>query len=156
MLFFDVTTLYFERIDTDELRALGFSKDCKFKEVQVVLALVTTTKGLPITYKLFPGNTYEGGGTLMEMVKDLQTQYAIKHILLVADRAMFNEDNLSFMESLGIQYIVAAKLKALPKSLKADILHADYNEEVMEDELHGLKESERPYSPLRLKKIHQH
>jgi transposase len=141
VLFFDVTTLYFESIDTDELRAFGFSKDCKFKEVQVVLALVTTTKGLPITYKLFPGNTYEGG-TLVEMVKDLQTQYAIKNILLVADRAMFNEENLSSMESLGIQYIVAAKLKALPKSLKSDILHADYNEEVIGDELHGLKEFE--------------
>lgn len=141
VLFFDVTTLYFESIDTDELRAFGFSKDCKFKEVQVVLALVTTTKGLPITYKLFPGNTYEGG-TLVEMVKDLQTQYAIKNILLVADRAMFNEENLSFMESLGIQYIVAAKLKTLSKSLKSDILHADYKEEVIGDELHWLKEFE--------------
>ena len=141
VLFFDVTTLYFESIDTDELRAFGFSKDCKFKEVQVVLALVTTTKGLPITYKLFPGNTYEGG-TLVEMIKDLQTQYAIKNILLVADRAMFNEENLSFMESLGIQYIVAAKLKTLSKSLKSDILHADYKEEVIGDELHWLKEFE--------------
>ena len=141
VLFFDVTTLYFESIDTDKLRAFGFSKDCKFKEVQVVLALITTTKGLPITYKLFPGNTYEGG-TLMEMVKDLQTQYAIKNILLVADRTMFNEENLSFMESLGIQYIVAAKLKTLSKSLKSDILHADYKEEVIGDELHWLKEFE--------------
>jgi transposase len=141
VLFFDVTTLYFESIDTDELRAFGFSKDCKFKEVQVVLALVTTTKGLPITYKLFPGNTYEGG-TLVEMVKDLQTQYAIKNILLVADRAMFTEENLSSLESLGIQYIVAAKLKALPKSLKSDILQADYTEEVMGDKMHWLKEFE--------------
>ena len=141
VLFFDVTTLYFESIDTDELRAFGFSKDCKFKEVQVVLALVTTTKGLPITYKLFPGNTYEGG-TLVEMIKDLQTQYAIKNILLVADRAMFTEENLSSMESLGIQYIVAAKLKTLPKSLKSDILHADYTEEVIGNEMHWLKEFE--------------
>jgi len=158
VLFFDVTTLSFESIETDELRAFGFSKDCKFKEVQVVLALVTTTKGLPITYKLFPGNTYEGG-TLVEMVKDLQTQYAVNNILLVADRAMFNEENLSFMDSLGIQYIVAAKLKTLPKSLKSDILHADYNEEVVGDELHWLKEFEHKsrrlvvgYSAKRAKK----
>lgn len=143
VLFFDVTTLYFESIETDELRAFGFSKDCKFKEVQVVLALVTTTKGLPITYKLFPGNTYEGG-TLVEVVKDLQTQYAINNILLVADRAMFNEENLSQMERLGIQYIVAAKLKALPKSLKSEILHSEYNDQstVIGDELHWLKEFE--------------
>jgi transposase len=143
VLFFDVTTLYFESIETDELRAFGFSKDCKFKEVQVVLALVTTTQGLPITYKLFPGNTYEGG-TLVEVVKDLQTQYAINNILLVADRAMFNEENLSQMERLGIQYIVAAKLKALPKSLKSEILHSEYNDQstVIGDELHWLKEFE--------------
>lgn len=141
VLFFDVTTLYFESSEADELRAFGFSKDCKFKEVQVVLALVTTTKGLPITYKLFPGNTYEGG-TLVDMVKDLQTEYAINNILLVADRAMFNEENLSQMESLGIQYIVAAKLKALSKSLQSDILHAEYHEEVIGDELHWLKEFE--------------
>jgi transposase len=140
VLFFDVTTLYFESI---ELRTFGFSKDCKFKEVQVVLALVTTTQGLPITYKLFPGNTYEGG-TLVEVVKDLQTQYAINNILLVADRAMFNEENLSQMERLGIQYIVAAKLKALPKSLKSEILHSEYNDQstVIGDELHWLKEFE--------------
>jgi transposase len=141
VLFFDVTTLYFESIETDELRAFGFSKDCKFKEVQVVLALVTTTKGLPITYKLFPGNTYEGG-TLVEMVKDLQIEYTINNILLVADRAMFNEENLSQMESLGIQYIVAAKLKALQKSLKYDILHSEYHAAVIGDELHWLKEFE--------------
>jgi len=158
VLFFDVTTLYFESIETDELRAFGFSKDCKFKEVQVVLALVTTTKGLPITYKLFSGNTYEGS-TLVEMVKDLQTEYAINNILLVADRAMFNEENLSQMESLGIQYIVAAKLKALPKSLKSDILHSDYQAAVIGDDLHWLKEFEHKsrrlivgYSSKRAKK----
>ncbi|HRS98051.1 MAG TPA: IS1634 family transposase [Smithella sp.] len=158
VLFFDVTTLYFESITTDELREFGFSKDCKFKEVQIVLALVTTSKGLPITYRLFPGNTYEGG-TLVEMVKDLQTQYAIDNILLVADRAMFNEENLFQMESLGVQYIVAAKLKTLPRDLKSDILHADYHAAVIENELHWLKEFEHKsrrlivgYSARRAKK----
>jgi transposase len=141
ILFFDVTTLYFESFATDELRNFGFSKDCKFKEVQVVLALVTTTKGLPITYKLFPGNTYEGG-TLVEMVQDLQTQYNINNVLLVADRAMFNEENLTQMESLGIKYIVAAKLKGLPRSLQSDILHADYHTDVIGDELYWLNEFE--------------
>ena len=158
VLFFDVTTLYFESIETDELRDFGFSKDCKFKEVQVVLALVTTTKGLPITYRLFPGNTYEGG-TLVGMVQDLQTQFTIDNILLVADRAMFNEENLSQMESLGIQYIVAAKLKALPRNLKTDIFQAEYKADVIGDELHWLKEFEHKsrrlvvgYSSKRAKK----
>lgn len=68
ILFFDVTTLYFESFDEDELRRFGLSKDCKFKETQIVLALVTNDQGVPITYELFPGNQYEGG-TLIEIVK---------------------------------------------------------------------------------------
>ena len=60
VLFFDVTTLYFESINQDELREFGFSKDCKFKEVQVVLSLITTEYGIPIGYEIFQENTFEG------------------------------------------------------------------------------------------------
>ena len=69
VLFFDVTTLYFESVESDELRAFGYSKDSKFKEVQVVLALVTTTDGLPITYELFAGNT------LVTMIENMQKNF---------------------------------------------------------------------------------
>ena len=61
ILFFDVTTLYFESFTPDELREFGFSKDCKFKETQVVLALVTNFEGHPLTYELFPGTQMRGG-----------------------------------------------------------------------------------------------
>lgn len=121
VLFFDVTTLAFESNKTDDLRDFGFSKDCKFNESQVVLALVTTTGGQPITYKLFPGNTYEGH-TLLKMVKELKTEYHIRNILLVADRAMLSEENLSLMEEENINYIVASRLKSLPKKTKQQIL----------------------------------
>ena len=43
-MFYDATTLHFESFTPDEMRAFGFSKDCKFKETQVVLALVTITR----------------------------------------------------------------------------------------------------------------
>lgn len=51
VVFFDVTTLYFESFEADELRNFGFSKDCKFNQTQVVLALVTNREGIPITYE---------------------------------------------------------------------------------------------------------
>ncbi|KJR42609.1 transposase, IS4 family protein [Candidatus Magnetoovum chiemensis] len=59
VLLFDVTTLYFYSFDDDELRKFGFSKDCKFKETQIMLALAVTTDGLPIDYLVFTGDTYE-------------------------------------------------------------------------------------------------
>ena len=140
VLFFDVTTLYFESVVKDELRDFGYSKDCKFKETQVTLALVTSTDGLPITYEVFPGNMYEGH-TLLKMVKKLKEQYTLATILLVADRAMFTNANLDGMDEEGVNYIVASRLRSLSKDIKEDIISSsDYTAAVVENELHWVKE----------------
>ena len=107
ILFFDVTTLYFESTKQDELRDFGFSKDCKFKEVQVVLSLITTDYGMPISYELFPGNTFEGS-TLIETIKQVKITYNVDNITMVADRGMFSEKNLQVLEEENIQYVVGA------------------------------------------------
>jgi transposase len=121
VMFYDVTTLYFESFKPDDLRHQGFSKDCKFKETQVVLALATTNEGLPLTYELFPGNTSEGK-TLIVVIEKMKIKYGAEKIQLVADRAMFSKINLSTLDALGVEYIVAAKLKTLPKEFKEKIL----------------------------------
>ena len=121
VLFFDVTTLYFESFTPDELRKSGFSKDNKVKETQVVLALVTNSEGHPISYELFPGNTSEGQ-TLVSAVKKLKSDFNVRSVALVADRAMFSEKNLKFMEEAGFQYVVAARLKSLDRQRKEWIL----------------------------------
>jgi transposase len=141
VLFFDVTTLYFESIVRDELKEFGFSKDCKFNQSQVTLALVTTKEGLPITYKLFPGNTYEGH-TLLAMATELKRDYRVDEMVLVADRAMFTKDNLKLMDKLGMKYIVAAKLKTLPAKKKEEILSSDFKLTCMSEELHWVQEFE--------------
>ena len=126
VLFFDVTTLYFESAAVDELRAFGFSKDCKFKEVQVLLALVTNHEGCPLSYELFPGNTQEGGA-LIKTMEQLKKRFSVRRATVVADRAMFSEKNLQFMDESGFEYVVAAKLRALPKDLREDILGSGLN-----------------------------
>jgi len=115
--FFDVTTLYFESFTPDELRSSGFSKDNKFKETQVMLALITTTEGLPIGYELFPGNTYEGN-TLIRVVEQIERNYDIANMFIVADRAMFTRSNLDKLSEMKVKFIVAAKLKTLNKTFK--------------------------------------
>lgn len=125
VLLFDVTTLYFESFDSDELRNFGFSKDCKFKETQIVLALVTNNKGIPLTYEIFPGNEGEGK-TLIRVIKQIKENYEIKNVVMVADRAMFVEENLSLLEEEGINYIVAAKLKTMKKAIKDKFIGDNY------------------------------
>lgn len=121
LVFFDVTTLYFESEQVDELRAYGYSKDHRFNTTQVVLALATNEDGLPLGYELFSGNTAEVK-TLLKAIDSWSTYFKVKDVCFVADRAMFSRDNLKALDSSGYNYIVAAKLRALNKDTKAKIL----------------------------------
>jgi hypothetical protein len=60
LLFYDVTTLYFEADYGDELRETGFSKDGKHSQPQVVLGLLVSKEGYPLSYSVFNGSQYEG------------------------------------------------------------------------------------------------
>ena len=127
ILLFDVTTLYFESTKSSDLRKFGFSKDGKSKEVQVVLALLTDSNGLPITYEVFPGNTSETK-TFISSIEKIKESYGIKKVRVTADRAMFSDKNLSYFESKGSlkdgfsEYIVACPLRKLSKRQKEKIL----------------------------------
>ena len=119
--FFDVTTLYFESFVPDELRVCGYSKDNKVKETQVVLAVMTTTDGLPLDYELYPGNTYEGG-TLLASVEELRKKYEVVSATIVADRGMFSKKNLNELTEKEIDFVVSAKLKNMEAEMTDKIL----------------------------------
>lgn len=138
VIFFDVTTLYFESFEADELRNFGFSKDHKFNQTQIVIALIVNQKNLPISYEVFSGNTQEGT-TLINMISYVKNNYSVKNITLVADRAMFTENNLKTMENESISYVVACKLRALNKELKSQILQDDYKLTYLEDQCFWIK-----------------
>lgn len=122
LMLFDVTTLYFESTDDDELRQFGYSKDQKFHTTQIVLALATASNGLPIGYRLFPGSTADVS-TLITAIQEWKTIIPVGEVRLVADRAMMTEKNLQFLEEQKIQYVVAAKLRKQPPSIREQILN---------------------------------
>lgn len=114
MMLFDVTTLYFESVDVDELRAFGYSKDQKYHCTQVVLALATDDDGLPIGYELFAGNTAEVK-TLLACMQRWQHSLKIDKLSFVADRALCSRANLAALEAASWPYVVAMPLR---RSLK--------------------------------------
>ena len=118
---YDVTTLYFESFDEDELRQNGYSKDNKFKETQVVLALATTPEGLPLWYETYPGKTWEGG-TLSDFSKDWKKRARGVPGVIAADSGMFNKANLAELKENGLRYVLGAPLKKLSKGEKEQIL----------------------------------
>ena len=74
VMFYDCTTLYFESFTEDGLRLFGYSKDHKFNQGQVLLALMVTNEGLPVGYDVFPGNMYEGN-TFKKAIEKIKERY---------------------------------------------------------------------------------
>jgi len=114
--FFDCTTLYFESFTEDELMQKGYSKDNKFNQPQVLLALLATASGLPIGYEVYPGSTFEGH-TLKDAIDKLRIKYELEQIIFTANSGLLSKMNLEYLESNGIKYIVGARLKNLPSKI---------------------------------------
>lgn len=116
LLFYDVTTLYFETFEEDELRKNGFSKDNKSQQPQILVALMVTKQGFPIAYEVFSGNTFEGH-TIIPVVKDFINKHNVKDFTVVADAAMISAENVEMLLENDINYIVGARLGNLPDKL---------------------------------------
>lgn len=121
VIFYDCTTLYFESFTEDELKENGYSKDMKFNQPQVLLALMVTRQGFPIGYDLYSGSCFEGH-TLENAIKKLEEKFQVNNLVFVADSAMLNDDNLALLENLGKTYIVGARIKNTDKELQKQIL----------------------------------
>jgi len=121
LVFYDCTTLYFESFSEDDLRKNGFSKDLKFNQPQIVLGLVATKEGIPIDYEVFPGNTFEGN-TVERAIDQIKNKYNIDKVVFVADSAMIKIPNQAYFEKNGLHYIIAARLKNMPRKWKEKIL----------------------------------
>jgi len=135
VIYFDATTLYFESFNEDEFKRNGYSKDLKFNQPQVVLALMVTKEGLPIGYEAFSGDTFDGH-TLIPSLAILREKYNIDKVVFVADSGMFNNSNLEELEKLEehkFNYIVGARIKNLSKSIKEQILNKENYKELNSD-----------------------
>lgn len=120
LLLYDVTTLYFETFEQDELRKNGFSKDSKSQQPQILVALMVTKEGFPISYEVFAGNTFEGH-TIIPVIKNFITKNNVKDFTVVADAAMISAENTKALNENAINYIVGARLANLSATLIAEI-----------------------------------
>jgi transposase len=121
-MFYDVSTLYFETAKTDDLREPGFSKDGKTAESQVVLGLLVSEGGYPLSYSLFNGSQYEGY-TMIPMIDDFKQRFDLgEDFVVVADSGLMSEDNVKLLRSAGYKYIIGARIKSEKKAVKDWIL----------------------------------
>src|SRR3972149_1846000 len=120
LVFFDVTTLYFEtfKVDKDNFRKPGFSKDGKHQQPQILVSLVVTKEGYPIAADIFEGNTFEGH-TIIPVILNFKNLHKITNLTIVADAGMLSQKNTQKLTEKNLNYIVGARLSSLPlKTIK--------------------------------------
>lgn len=120
LMFYDVTTLYFETFTEDELRKNSFSKDNKSQQPQIVVALMVTPEGFPVGYEVFSGNTFQGR-TLIPVIRSFIKTHDVDHFAVVADAAMISTENVDALRAKKINYIVGPRLGNIPSELLEQI-----------------------------------
>jgi transposase len=121
IVFYDVTTLYFEIESEDELRKTGFSKDGKHQNPQIVLGLLVAKQGYPLAYEIFEGKKFEGH-TMMPILNTFKEKYKIPELLVVADAGLLSKENIRQLTENGYKYILGARLKSSSEAIKQAVL----------------------------------
>lgn len=124
LMFYDVTTLYFESGNKDVLREPGFSKDGKTAESQIVLGLLVSRDGYPLSYCIFNGSQYEGY-TMIPVIDDFIQRFSLSDFVIVADAGLMSRRNVKLMEDAGYKYIIGARIHTESAALKEWILNQD-------------------------------
>ena len=127
VVFYDMTTLYFEASDEDDLRKTGFSKDGRHQNPQIFIGLLVGLGGYAIGYDIFEGNTYEGH-TLIPFLEKMEQKFKLGKLVVIADSGLLSNENIAALETNGYEYIIGARLKSEPGRIKTEILQHAFND----------------------------
>ena len=117
VVFYDVTTVYFEIDNEDELRKTGFSKEGKHQNPQIVLGLLVSKNGYPLAYDVFEGNKFEGH-TMLPVIDSFKTEYNLKQPIIVADSGLLSNQNIEELREKNYEFILGARIKSETRSIK--------------------------------------
>jgi len=109
LVYYDVTNYYFEIDKEDDLRKKGAEKNHR-KDPIVQMGLLLDKLSLPISYKLFPGNTHDSQ-TLMPVLTEIKRKFGVHRIITVADKGLNSGDNIAYATVLGDGYIYSKSVR---------------------------------------------
>jgi len=108
LLFYDVSSTYFEGDGVCELARYGYSRDHRDDRAQILVGLAVTQEGFPITHQVLPGDTVDVT-TVQPMAQELKARFGLERPVLVADRGMVSAENLAALEAQGFRYVLALR-----------------------------------------------
>lgn len=126
VVFYDMTTLYFEAEDEDDLRKTGFSKDGKHSNPQIFIGLLVGTGGYAIGYDIYEGNIFEGH-TLIPFLEKISSKFNLDKPIVVADAGLLSTENIKALEAKQYEYILGARIKNEPDKIKKQIFEYEFS-----------------------------
>jgi transposase len=121
VVFYDMTTLYFEASEEDDYRIPGFNKDGKHQQPQIMIGLLVSNHGYPIGYQIFEGNTSETK-TLIPVLETFQKKFDIDKPIIVADAALLSQKNIDALQENHYEYILGGRLKNETEAIKTKVI----------------------------------
>lgn len=132
VVFYDMTTVYFEAGTEDDFRKTGFSKEGKHSHPQLYLGLLVSAGGHPVSYDLFEGDIYEGR-TLIPVLKRISERFGVRRPVVIADSGLLSKDNIKALVAGGYGYIIGARIKNENAGVRKTILGSDWSDGVLRD-----------------------
>lgn len=122
-IYYDVTNYYFEIDNNDNFRKKGVCKEHRPNPI-VQMGLFMDSLGLPMCYKLFEGNTNDCL-TLKPMVQELQKNYDVGKVIVVADKGLNTGNNIAYNKAIGNGYVMSLSVRGANADLKNYVLNED-------------------------------
>ena len=125
-------------IEKKGLRKRGAEKNHRPDPI-VEMGLLLDKQGLPLSYKLHPGNTNEKE-TLLPEIRNIKKRHDIDRIVVVADRGLNDSENMIMLSGLNLDrknrdgYIYGQSIRGADAEFKAWVLKDDYITDVIEDD----------------------
>jgi transposase len=121
IVFYDVTTFYFDSSVEDGFREKGFGKDGKIGKTIIIFGMLIDQNKQPVGYEVYRGKQYEGH-TFTDALERLKKKYQINKVICVADTGMMNKDNIKEVQESDYEYIFGERLRSMVRNIQNEIL----------------------------------
>jgi transposase len=116
MVFYDLTSTYFEGNGPADLALHGHSRDGKPRNRQILVGQVMID-GWPIAHHVFEGNKRDSV-TVVRVLDDIQKRFGLRRVVFVGDRGMVTSDNIDLLRSREQGYVVGLNRRRRPEVLR--------------------------------------
>jgi len=138
---YDITSSYFEGTQ-NVLANFGYNRDGKKGKKQIVIGLITTKDGFPLSIEVFDGNVNDHT-TVINQIQKIKNEFGAKNIVFIGDSGMKIRYNLDLMEGSGkegVNYITGLSIEEIRCLIKEETIQLDlFSKDLVEIEDQGLR-----------------